>query len=40
MKRPRWYCEMCDEWFRLSGDCPKCGYQLRRELPSRVEGPQ
>jgi hypothetical protein len=18
----RWYCEMCDRWFKASGDCP------------------
>ena len=25
----RFYCEMCDEWFAVKGDCPACGMKLR-----------
>lgn len=29
-RKLRYYCEMCDRWFRRSGDCPECGYPLRK----------
>jgi hypothetical protein len=34
MAAKKWYCGMCEEWFKKSGDCPKCGFGLERD-PTR-----